>query len=474
MTYLNKINIYDQLSILDWSVFFGTILITLGFAVVSYRLRERNRTHNSALEYILMGRQLTLPLFVATLVSTWYGGIIGVTQIAFEKGIYNFVTQGLFWYISYIIFAIFLVIKIRQSDVLTLPELVEKTIGKRSAKLTAVFVFFKTLPITYIISLGVFLELILQTPFFVSILIGTGFVIFYSLFGGFRAVVYSDFFQFLLMFSGVISVVVFSVVQFGGYSFLANKLPATHFAFFGDCSVSSSLVWLFIACSTTFTNPTFYQRCLAAKDNITATKGIFISMGFWFVFDCCTTLGAMYARAVIPEANSLDAYLIYALQLLPTGLKGLLIASIAATILSTLDSFLLVSSTALSHDIFKKEGAFKHNIFIIITGILAVLIAWKFEGRLEVIWKIVKGYFASSLLIPILLVLNTKATIPDRTFVVISLLSVSATTVWIYAGIDKTYDIDPFYIGVSTSCVLFIGWFLQTSFARRFPLYSRK
>ena len=47
-----------------------------------------------------MGRKLTLPLFIATLVATWYGGIFGVAQIAFENGIYNFVTQGFFWYIS--------------------------------------------------------------------------------------------------------------------------------------------------------------------------------------------------------------------------------------------------------------------------------------------------------------------------------------------------------------------------------------
>jgi len=46
-------------------------------------------------------------LFVGTLVATWYGGIFGVTFIAFEKGLYNFLTQGVFWYIAYLIFACF-------------------------------------------------------------------------------------------------------------------------------------------------------------------------------------------------------------------------------------------------------------------------------------------------------------------------------------------------------------------------------
>ena len=467
--FLDKINIYDHLNVVDWMIFAVAMLITIGIAALAYHRRKLPAQSKSpALEYILMGRQLTLPLFIATLVSTWYGGIMGVTQIAFEKGIYNFVTQGLFWYISYAIFALFLVKKIRIHEVLTLPELVGKTIGPKSAKLTAIFVFLKTLPITYIISLGIFLELILQTSFLTSIMIGTGFVILYSFFGGFRAVVYSDFVQFLLMFSGVICVVIFSFMQFGGYDFLVQKLPATHFKPCSDYSISTTLVWFFIACSTTFINPTFYQRCLAAKDTKTATKGIFLSMIFWLIFDCCTTLGGMYAKALIPQADSLHSYLTYAMQLLPTGLKGLLIASIAATILSTLDSFLIISSTSMSYDLFKKgsHSTLKHNIFILITGIFAVLVAWHFEGQMENIWKTLKGYFSACLLVPVLLVLNIKHTISDKAFIFISLASVASTTIWIGCGLDKNYDIDPFYIGLAVSCTQFLPLLISKSFFR--------
>ena len=92
-----------------------------------------------------MGRQLTLPLFVATLVATWYGGIFGVTQIAFEKGIYNFITQGVFWYFTYIIFALFMVTKIRKFHAVTLPEMMGRLFGPKSEKLSAIFNFFNTL-----------------------------------------------------------------------------------------------------------------------------------------------------------------------------------------------------------------------------------------------------------------------------------------------------------------------------------------
>ncbi|HLD43896.1 MAG TPA: sodium:solute symporter family protein, partial [bacterium] len=84
------------------------------------------------MDHLIMGRSLGLTLFVGTLVSTWYGGIFGVTEIAFNQGIYNFVTQGFFWYLTYLIFAFCLVDKIRQYEAITLPELIKKMFGPRA------------------------------------------------------------------------------------------------------------------------------------------------------------------------------------------------------------------------------------------------------------------------------------------------------------------------------------------------------
>lgn len=57
---------------------------------------------------MLMGVDFPAAL-VATLTASWYGGIFGVNEITFNYGIYNFVTQGVFWYAAYIIFALFMV-----------------------------------------------------------------------------------------------------------------------------------------------------------------------------------------------------------------------------------------------------------------------------------------------------------------------------------------------------------------------------
>lgn len=85
-----------NLNRLDISVFIILTVLTLLYTV----LLSRKHNEKSAVDYLLFGRKLTLPLFVTTLVSTWYGDIFGVTQIAFKRGINTIAIYGIGFYIS--------------------------------------------------------------------------------------------------------------------------------------------------------------------------------------------------------------------------------------------------------------------------------------------------------------------------------------------------------------------------------------
>ncbi len=460
-TFVTHTKISIHLTGLDWLVFFAAFACSLALIFYGHHrkknLKQTPSKQASLLEYMLMGRQLTLPLFVATLVTTWYGGIFGVTQIAFEQGIYNLFTQGIFWYVTYIIFAFFLVKKIRSYGALTLPELVHKTYGAKSAKLTAVFVFIKTLPITYAISIGLLLQCFLPLTLMEATSVGVAVIVLYALSGGLRTVVYSDVALFIIMCLGVSSVLIFSILQFGGLSFLQANLPPSYFSPCGTNSISTTLVWFILACSTTFISPAFYQRCLAAFDDRTAIKGILISTAIWFIFDICTTFGAMYAKAVIPEADSLYAYITYGVQLLPAGFRGLLLASIAAAIIATLDSFLFIASNILFYDLpILKLHTLKVRQFaaLIATAILTVLLAVCFNGRIETVWLVLKSYFTACLLLPILFGYYFPRLANDKLFVTNAVVSCISITFSHMYFIEKQL-IDSFYVGCLASCAVF-------------------
>ena len=276
---LNELKTVSYFHAADWWVFFAVLAATAAAAVYGNRRLKKKQGEKpmSVLDYLLMGRQLTLPLFVATLVATWYGGIFGVNEITFNYGIYNFVTQGVFWYVAYLIFAFFIADKVAKYQSLTLPDLTNRMFGPKSAKVAALFTFFYITPVAYVLSLGMFLHMVFGIGILPGMALGTLFAGLYSVWGGFRSVVFSDLVQFFVMCSAVLLVVVFSVGTFGGLGFLKANLPASHFTITGGNSWMNTLIWGFIALSTLI-DPSFYQRCFAAKSPSVVKKGVLISI----------------------------------------------------------------------------------------------------------------------------------------------------------------------------------------------------
>ncbi len=460
---MNMENLSKSLSILDWAIFASTILLTI--AAVLYSDHVKRKMKKSGLEefldLLIMGRKLTLPLFITSMVASWYGGIFGVTKIAFEKGIYNFVTQGLFWYLAYFFFALFIVDKIAIYKAVTLPELIGKMFGPKSMRLSAIFNLFNVMPIAYTISLGLFLKAIFGGSLLMHMGWGVLLVTFYSMFGGMRADVFSDFVQFFIMCISVFLVLTFSIYEYGGISFLQQKLPASHFDPMGGQTFWEIMVWGLIAFST-LVDPNFYQRCFATESPKIAKKGIYISIFIWFCFDICTTAGAMYARAVMPEQSSDDAYLIYAMNLLPNGLRGLILGGILATILSTMDTYLIIASSTITYDLapkFLRAKVWAHHLGMIFVGLISIAIAMLFEGNIKSVWKTLGSYSAACLLFPVLCGYFFPNKIRDTQFVTGCLTGVVGTTYWRNAQHSGFWsNVDEIYIGILSTAFGLLLW----------------
>ena len=320
------------------------------------------------------------------------------------------------------------------------------------------------MPIAYTLSLGYFLQVIFGGELFIWIIIGTLIVSIYSIYGGFRGVVYSDLIQFGTMIIGVFLVILFSLNSYGGLNFLKANLPATHFELTGTQNISQTLLWGFIALGT-LVNPGFHQRVYAANNNKTAKIGILIATLIWLCFDLCTTFGGMYARAVLPNIDPNSAYLTYAMQLLPSGLKGFFLAAILATILSTLDSFLFIAGTTLSYDfkIFKNLKTNSHKLGIILASLLSILIAMLFNDSILTIWKTVGSFNAACILLPLMLGLFKPKLIQDKTFhnsILLTAFSMGTYKILNYLnfiGLEAQFGLDAFYIGVLVSGLVLIS-----------------
>jgi len=421
-------------------------------------------------DYFLAGRRLTLPIFVATLVSTWYGGLLGVGELSFNYGIVNWLTQGFFWYLSYLFFALFLANRVRRTNLYTIPDLLEKFYDKRSRALGAIFNFIMVTPAPYVLSLGIVIGLMFGWPVWVGILLGVTVMVFYTMRSGFYGVIYTDLIQFVLMMVGVALVIPYSVARFGGISFLRANLPASHFTLTGGWTVQMILVWGFIA-FWTLVDPGFYQRCYAAKDSKIPRRGILIAILFWALFDVCTTFTGMYARAAMPNIEATTAYAVYAAAVLPVFIKGIFFTGLIATIMSTIDSFTLLGAMNISHDIYKnifrkkatdKEVLRVTKYGILVTAGFATLLALAFDSIVSM-WYTIGTVGISAMLVPVLggfFVKGKKSGMASfASMVVGSFVSI----VWLAHGYLHAYEgwpvyilgLEPLYPGLAASLLVY-------------------
>ncbi|HIC51869.1 MAG TPA: hypothetical protein EYO96_04350, partial [Candidatus Marinimicrobia bacterium] len=71
------------------------VLIYFVMTLVIGLFHSRQRFSENESDYLLAGRKLTIFPFTASLVATWYGGILGVGEFTYSYGISNWVVFGL-------------------------------------------------------------------------------------------------------------------------------------------------------------------------------------------------------------------------------------------------------------------------------------------------------------------------------------------------------------------------------------------
>ena len=335
----------SQFHFLDWAILgaYAAGLIWIGI----FRIKDQSASQE---DFILSGRRLSLGGFVATLVTTWYGAILGVGENTFLYGIQTWFIFALPYYGFALGYAFWIAPKIREKNFLSIPDHFRFHYGETAGIISALLITFLASPAPYILSMGILLQFLFGINLGSALLISTIFSVIYVWNGGFSAVVKTDILQFILMFIGFFLLIGFSWNEFGSPAVLIKSIPETHLDPLGGNTVQYILVWFFIA-AWTFIDPGFYQRCAAAKSPEIAKKGLLISIGFWAVFDCLTVLSGLYAVVMIQTDQALLSFPLLGANILPIGVFGLFITGLLATIMSSIDSLSLISAITFGRDI---------------------------------------------------------------------------------------------------------------------------
>jgi SSS family solute:Na+ symporter len=287
----------------------------------------------------------------------------------------------------------------------------------------------------------------------------------YAFRGGLAAIVRTEFLQFSLMYAGFIIILIFAVRQFGGWKFLTSNLPPLHLTWHGENSPQYIFVWYFIAMST-LVDPTFYQRCYAAKSERVARNGILISVVFWMLFDFMTTATGLYAAAILPNlANPVESYPQLAVKLLPPLARGLFFLALFATIMSTIDGLAFLSGITCGKDLLGKIWRRNEDWLVtrlsrfglIITFIFAVGLALWSQSVVD-IWYQLGSLATPALLVPLAASFSEKWKMPPRWALVSMLISAAVSGLWMLMESGGVYwlGLQPIYPGLAVSVGCFI------------------
>ncbi|SDY19419.1 sodium:solute symporter [Nitrosomonas halophila] len=383
----------------DYMVIAGYVIVILWIG-----LRVSRNTHDTE-DYFLASRSLSWPLIGLSLLASNMSStsLIGMAGSAYSIGISVFNYEWMAA-IVLIFFTLFLLPLLLNSRVYTMPEFLERRYDRRARFYFSAFtilgnIFIDTAGALYAGALVIFL-LYPEIPFALSVIILAILAGVYTILGGLKAVVYTDTIQAILLLLGALLI---SALAFGrlDYSWqtVANNVDASMlrliqpiddpFLPWPGLLFGVPLLGFYFWC----TNQFMVQRVLGARNLDHGRWGAllagFLKLPMLFIM----VMPGIFALFLYPDLPSLDAFTpdivfpVLLFDLLPSGLRGLILVALIAAIMSSIDSTLNAASTLVTMDFTKLlkpawneqqlllAGRITTFIFMLIAAIWAPIIA---------------------------------------------------------------------------------------------------
>ncbi|RSK39839.1 sodium:solute symporter family protein [Mangrovimonas spongiae] len=463
------------MNIIDILVFIIYMIVVLTIGFYYYRKNK------SASDYYVGSNNMSSWHVGLSVVATDVGGgfSIGLGGLGFVMGLSGswMLFTGL---VGAWLSAVLLIPKVikegHEFNLLTFPELLKRNYGKNVALLAGVISFIGYLGFTASqllagakLAVGTFSELSLNH----ALIIMGGIALFYTVFGGIKAVIYTDTFQWIILMIGLIFIgIPIAYTTLGGFEAVSKTLP-TEFFSLTNVSWIDILNWSITIIPIWFVGMTLYQRIYACKDEKTAKKAWYIAgifeypiMAFMGVALGLLARVAAEQGLFAPEgfitAATMDPEIGLPMLLknvLPVGLMGLMLSAYFSAIMSTADSCLLAASGNFTTDILGMNDSNPKTIRIsqIITfviGFAAILIATAMTSVLDLMLSSY-AFMVSGLLVPVLAMLFLKRKKPLAALLAM-LFGGFSTLLIIFLDVDIPYGLDPIIIGISISWLTYL------------------
>lgn len=250
-----------------------------------------------------------------------------------------------------------------------------------------IILFFIIYTSSGFVAAGKLFNTIFGIPYLHALLLGAFVVVFYTFLGGFSAVALTDFIQGTMMFFTVLYVPVAATIALGGPMptlDILSKEGSDFFSFFPDSTGISALLVMIVSSLGWglgyFGQPHILVKFMAIGDPKELKKSTRIAMT-WVLLSLSFAIaigvvGKAYLSTPLENANAERVFILMAESLSAPFITGIIWSAILAAIMSTSSSQLLVTSSAVSRDLFqaflKKDASEKTLIRVSRLSVLLV------------------------------------------------------------------------------------------------------
>jgi len=400
-------NLFVQTPTLSLGYLDGGVIVLFLLAILGLGFSAKVRD-NSVLQYLAAGRSLSMPAFVATLVSTWYGGILAIGDSVKAFGFGGILLFGVPYYVFAIIYALFFAERVRGAEQISIPERLAQRWGKPAGLTGAALIFMLAVPAAHVLMLGTMLHLFTGWDLKVATVVATAVGTLFLYKGGLLADVRAGLLAFVMMYVGFFVIAIWCLTHYPPSDAIRHLDPALK-KWDGGVGLIGFLTF-FVAASWTLVDPGFHQRVASARSPQVGKRGLYVCVGFWMLFDILSMITGLYAISILnPSLSGLEFFPRLGNQILPPGLKAIFLCGLTGTILSAMVGYTLVSGATFGREFLArlkpsmqdKEIKTWTKVGFAWSCVLAVGIAFWVNNVVLDLWYAYSGAVVGALLLPV-------------------------------------------------------------------------
>ena len=381
----------NQLAAVDWLVI--ALYFTIVFGIAVWAAWRERRGRESSADYFLAGRDVGWFVIGGSLFASNIGSehLVGLAGTGAASGVAVAQFEVLASLILLVLGWVFVPFYL-SSGVYTMPEFLERRYSPAARWYLAVIsiIGYVLTKISVTVAAGgIVFEALMGIDFWTGAMIVVVFTGIYTIFGGLRAVLYTDLMQMFVLIAGSVAVALLGLSAVGGWDALVTSVPEGVMDLWRPASdpdfpwtgilFGAPILGIWYWCTDQF----IVQRVLAARSQTDARRGTifagFLKLLPLFIFVIPGVIAYALAQSGQLELAAPDQALPTLVgTLLPAGVRGLVVAGLLAALMSSLSSVFNSTSTLITWDVYRKINpqATERRLVLVGQAATAVLVGF--------------------------------------------------------------------------------------------------